>query len=447
MTADLRLAWHLVRGSDRHEWWRIALTGVGALLAAALAQGAAVLASVRGHHDFPVAHGLLDAPGERSGVIAALLLLLIPVLGFVGQSARLGAVHRDRRLAGLRLAGATPWQVRRIAAAETGLACLAGSVVAGLLAAVVVARMDGHTSAWTWAGVAAVVLGMPALGALTAVLVLRRVVASPLGTVRRVRAATRPKPAAFGLVALFLVVLFLSYVGVDAGRGGFSAAPALIVCVLALTGAGAVWLVGASARFTGRLLAARTGSPAVLIAAERLRDDPWAAARTHTVVLLVTVVGTAYTGIRRTLLEVLGSGKDVAENLDFYTTGIDLTAAAIGVGLVITLAGLAVGTAESVATRRRTLAAQAAAGVPRAVLGRALLLETALPLAPGMLIAGVGGGAIGVWYAALAQGGGWSTSWTPLLVPAAVYTASLLAAATVLPLLHRTLRPSELRYA
>lgn len=447
MTADLRLAWHLVRGSDRHEWWRIALTGVGALLAAALAQGAAVLASVRGHHDFPVAHGLLDASGERSGVIAALLLLLIPVLGFVGQSARLGAVHRDRRLAGLRLAGATPWQVRRIAAAETGLACLAGSVVAGLLAAVVVARMDGHTSAWTWAGVAAVVLGMPALGALTAVLVLRRVVASPLGTVRRVRAATRPKPAAFGLVALFLVVLFLSYVGVDAGRGGFSAAPALIVCVLALTGAGAVWLVGASARFTGRLLAARTGSPAVLIAAERLRDDPWAASRTHTVVLLVTVVGTAYTGIRRTLLEVLGSGKDVAENLDFYTTGIDLTAAAIGVGLVITLAGLAVGTAESVATRRRTLAAQAAAGVPRAVLGRALLLETALPLAPGMLIAGVGGGAIGVWYAALAQGGGWSTSWTPLLVPAAVYTASLLAAATALPLLHRTLRPSELRYA
>ncbi|MFJ9601048.1 FtsX-like permease family protein [Streptomyces althioticus] len=447
MTADLRLAWHLVRGSDRHEWWRIALTGVGALLAAALAQGAAVLASVRGHHDFPVAHGLLDAPGERSGVIAALLLLLIPVLGFVGQSARLGAVHRDRRLAGLRLAGATPWQVRRIAAAETGLACLAGSVAAGLLAAVVVARMDGHTSAWTWAGVAAVVLGMPALGALTAVLVLRRVVASPLGTVRRVRAATRPEPAAFGLVALFLVVLFLSYVGVDAGRGGFSAAPALIVCVLALTGAGAVWLVGASARFTGRLLAARTGDPAVLIAAERLRDDPWAAARTHTVVLLVTVVGTAYTGIRGTLLEALGSGKDVAEDLDFYTTGIDLTAAAIGVGLVITLAGLAVGTAESVATRRRTLAAQAAAGVPRAVLGRALLLETALPLAPGMLLAGAGGGAIGLWYAALAEGGGWSTSWTPLLVPAAVYTASLLAAATALPLLHRTLRPSELRYA
>ncbi|MET9166985.1 hypothetical protein [Streptomyces sp. SID8376] len=64
MTADLRPARHLVRGSDRHEWWRIALTGVGALLAAALGQGAAVLASVHGHRDFPVAHGLLDAPGS-----------------------------------------------------------------------------------------------------------------------------------------------------------------------------------------------------------------------------------------------------------------------------------------------------------------------------------------------------------------------------------------------
>ncbi|WP_210634063.1 hypothetical protein [Streptomyces sp. GESEQ-13] len=46
MTADLRPARHLVRGSDRHEWWRIALTGVGALLAAALAKGAVVPASV-----------------------------------------------------------------------------------------------------------------------------------------------------------------------------------------------------------------------------------------------------------------------------------------------------------------------------------------------------------------------------------------------------------------
>ena len=40
----------------------------------------------------------------------------------------------------------------------------------------------------------------------------------------------------------------------------------------------------------------------MLIAAERLRDDPWAAARTHAAVLLVTVVGTGFIGVRQVLL-------------------------------------------------------------------------------------------------------------------------------------------------
>ncbi|MGV9956271.1 hypothetical protein ACWDU0_30895 [Streptomyces cellulosae] len=85
--------------------------------------------------------------------------------------------------------------------------------------------------------------------------------------------------------------------------------------------------------------------------------------------------------------------------------------------------------------------------MPRAVLGRALLLETALPLAPGVLLAGIGGGTIGLWHAALAEGGGWSAPWAVLLVPVAVHTASLRAAATTVPLPHRTPRPSEPRYA
>ncbi|MCT9145627.1 ABC transporter permease, partial [Streptomyces violarus] len=130
LRADLRLAWELTRGSDRGEWWRVTLTATGAALATGFALTAVALASLRGHHDVPYAAGLLNQPGTRTGVIVSLLLLLVPVLGFLGQCARIGAVHRDRRLAGLRLAGATPWQVRRIAALETGLACLLGSAVA-----------------------------------------------------------------------------------------------------------------------------------------------------------------------------------------------------------------------------------------------------------------------------------------------------------------------------
>ncbi|MFI8847033.1 FtsX-like permease family protein [Streptomyces sp. NPDC053780] len=131
-------------------------------------------------------------------------------------------------------------------------------------------------------------------------------------------------------------------------------------------------------------------------------------------------------------------------DLAYYTTGLDLTGAALLVALAITLTGLAVGTAESLADRRRTLAAQVAAGVPRTVLNRALLMETALPLAPALLLACAGGLAVGVWYSSL-QGDG-SLPWTAPLVAPAVYAACLLAAATALPLLGRSVRPGELRY-
>ncbi|MFJ5773414.1 FtsX-like permease family protein [Streptomyces sp. NPDC093094] len=444
LETDLRLARLLVSASDRHEWWRIALTASGALLATGFALAAAVLATLEGQYDVSVGGGLLDRPGERSGVIVALLLLLVPVFGFLGQCARVGAVHRDRRLAALRLAGASPWQVRRIAAAETGLACAVGSAVATVFSVLMLLTQWHNPPALAWAGVTAVAVAVPAAGVLVSVLALRRVVASPLGEVRRVRRQARP-----GLLFLLAAALFTAGVAVAPLLSAEPVAQApLMVCagVLAV-GTGAMWLVGATSRLTGRLLAARTGSPAVLIAAERLRDDPWAAARTHAAVLLVTVVGTGFAGVRHALVEVLESGADLSEDASFYMTGLNLTAAAIGAALLIMLGALAVGTAESVSVRRRGLAAQAAAGVPHGTLGRAMLLETALPLAPAVLLAGLGGMVIGTGYASLVGGPGRSLPWEALLVPVAVYGVCLLAAAVSLPLLRRSLRPAELRYA
>jgi hypothetical protein len=196
----------------------------------------------------------------------------------------------------------------------------------------------------------------------------------------------------------------------------------------------------------GRRLTARAKSPAVLIAAGRFGDDPWAAARTHAALLLVTVVGVGFVGVRDVLLhELHGRVGSLAESLAFYTTGIDLAGAAVLVALAIGLFAVAVGTAESVASRRRGLAAQVATGVPRAVLARALLLETALPLAPSVLLAGIGGMAVHLGYAALVAPG-YAPSVLPLLVPVAVYAACLLAAATSLPLLRRAVHPAELRF-
>ncbi|OUC98665.1 ABC transporter permease [Streptomyces swartbergensis] len=448
LRSDLRLAWELTRGSDRREWWRVALTATGAALATGFALAAVALAALRGSYSVPVAAGLLDEPGTRSGVIVGLLLLLVPVLGFLGQCARIGAVHRDRRLAGLRLAGATPWQVRRIAALETGLACLLGSAAATALSVLVLLREWDRPTALAWVGIALVAVAVPVLGAVAGALALRRVVASPLGWVRRVRPHDGRGPGLLFLAGVLLVAVLalvtVATTSTAASNRPNGGPPLMMMGVVLVVGAGAVWLSGATAKATGRILAPRARSAATLIAAERLRDDPWSAARTHAAVLLVTLVGTGFMSIRQVLSDVVHSKRYLAENASYYTTGLDLTGAAVAVAFAITLSGLAVGTAESLATRRRGLAAQAAAGVPHPVLGRALLLETALPLAPAVLLSGLGGTTIGAWYALLNDR---PVPWAIALVPVAAYAACLLAAATSLPLLRRSVRPGELRYA
>ncbi|MCX4860179.1 FtsX-like permease family protein [Streptomyces canus] len=450
LTADLRLAWLLTRGSDRREWWRIGLTAVGAALATGIGLAVAALNSLDGYYSVSFGAGLLDSASDRRNVSLLMGLLLVPVLGFLGQCARIGAVHRDRRLAALRLAGAGAWQVRRIAALESGPACLAGSLTATAVF-VPLLHLWTRPTAFAWTGVALVAVAVPVLGAAVSALSLRRVVASPLGWVRRVRPVWGPGRTLRAVIVLLgVAALFLGVSSLTGGPVRLALGPLALFAVVLVVGAATVSLAGTAARRLGGVLAARAQSPALLIAAERLRDDPWAAARTHAAVLLVTVVGAGFVGVRQVLLAILDTmhregtlGTDMA----YYTTGIDLTAAAILVALALTVTGLAVGTVESLATRRRSLAAQVAAGVPYRVLARALLLETALPLAPAVAVAGLGGTGIGAWYASLTtHHSGTGLPYAALLVPVAVYAACLLAAATSLPLLRRSVRPAELRH-
>ncbi|MHC5907334.1 hypothetical protein ACVNF4_26110 [Streptomyces sp. S6] len=304
----------------------------------------------------------------------------------------------------------------------------------------VVASLWAGATSSTWGGMGVVALVVPLLGAGVGVFALRHVVASPLGSVRRVRPSAELRVWVLPLGAVGAVVVMAHVLltrNIDSAM-----IPAFIILFVSALGFGAVGLAGTMARLAGRFLAARARTATVLLAAERLRDDPWSAARTHAAVLLTTVVGTGYVGIRAVHVDILRHG-EYAESDDFYLAGLDLTAVAIGLGLLIALSGLAVGAAESLASRRRGLAAQVAAGVPRTVLARALLLETALPLAPAVLFAGAGGMVIGVWYGALADS---PVAYSSLLVPLGVYGACLLAAATSLPLLGRAVRPGELRH-
>ncbi|MFE2053972.1 FtsX-like permease family protein [Streptomyces sp. NPDC056465] len=443
MRTDLRIAWILARGSERREWWRLSLTLLGALLATGFSLAAVTTAAVPGQVSIPYAHGLLNQPGQRAGVALALVLLLIPVLGFLGQCARIGAVHRHRRMAGMRLAGASPAQVRRIAAVESGFVCLAGST-AGAAAFVALLAVVGHSPGpGAWAGFAAVVLLVPVVAALVSAFVLRNVLAAPLDHLRR----TGPDPQRRGALGFALAAVLIASSALllmFPARAGAAPLVSLVLAVVVLTGAGAIWVAKASAAYMGRRLTLRAKRPAVLIAASRLAHDPWAAARTHAALLLVTVVGVGFVGVRGVLLaELRGPGHE-PEGLAFYTTGIDLAGSAVLVALAISLCGLAVGAAESLATRRRGLAAQAAAGVPYRVLAAATILETAIPLAPALLLAGAGGTVVYMGYAAVVNNG--FVPLLPLLVPPVVLAACLLAAATSLPLLRRVAHPSELRF-
>lgn len=77
-----------------------------------------------------------------------IIVLLVPSLVLVASSARLTAARRERRLAALRLAGATPGQVTNMVAAETTLSAGIGALLGLLLSP----ALRGLASFVPWAG-------------------------------------------------------------------------------------------------------------------------------------------------------------------------------------------------------------------------------------------------------------------------------------------------------
>lgn len=135
----VRLAW----AGNRTDWFRLVFTALGAALGTFILLAAATVnwlpateritefggGTTVDKFDYRYTSGLLNETSARPLLAAALVLLALPALVFAGQSARLGAPARDRRLAAIRLAGATPGQTRLIAIAEAVVACLAGAML------------------------------------------------------------------------------------------------------------------------------------------------------------------------------------------------------------------------------------------------------------------------------------------------------------------------------
>ena len=199
----------------------------------------------------------------------------------------------------MRLVGATPRQTSVIAAVESAVAAAAGIVIGfGLffvlripLAAIPFTGQSFFPAELSLSlpDILAVAVGVPAASALAARLALRRVNISPLGVSRRVTPgslrAWRVLPLLAGLAELGFVVVH----GKPASPGGkvlvYVPGFALIMIGLILAGP---WLTMAGAR----VMARRASRPGTLIAARRLADDPRAAFRAVSGVVLALFIFT-----------------------------------------------------------------------------------------------------------------------------------------------------------
>lgn len=435
----------LALAGSRTDTLRVILTAASAALAAvALLAAAAVLAvpelgvSDDGSSGWNKQYSstLIVEPGLRPGVVATLLLLAVPVLALAGQCIRLGAPGRDRRLAALRLAGATPKQAILIAAGETTVAALLGSAIGtvgffALRAALHRRDEQGRLPLPTdvlpsVTAFVLVLLLVPLLAGLIGAFLLRKVIITPLGVTRR----TRTRPPRFWPGPLIIAGLFSPLVieplGRRAAQVGERIGPDLTMLVLFLAVliavVGVVVGTGFIAYTAGRVLQRFGRRPAMLLAGRQLMADPWSGSRTFAALLAGLVIGAGVLGYRAYLATGLAAraesnrlGGDQAEGSfdDFYLNTMDLLNAAVAVAVIIAAAGIMVALVEGIVARRRAYAALVATGVPRSTLGEAIAWQTLAPLVPAAVVAlVVGTSMLRAVFSTVTQGGGGSCSGT-----------------------------------
>lgn len=384
---------------SRQDTVRIVMTALGAAIGT-IALLCALTVAVTGAGDGPYESNLLSETDLHPGVVIALALLCIPILALVGQCSRIGAPARDRRLASLRMAGASPGDVTRVAATESGIAAGAGAL-AGLAVFLVARRLldpvtpPGGTFVRTlptdvlppWWGLLAIVAGIPVLATLFSALALRRVAVTPFGVLRAQRdIPARIVPAVFLMIGAGGMAAFTAIIELlDLDSQPMAYGVLIFLALFVLAAIGLVQGTAAVAAVLGRFLAPRVRSPSLLIASRRMIALPLSASRTSSAILLAVLVGAIMQGARLNILRTTDSSNP------FYAETFDLIDIAVAIAIAIAAAGLLVNAAEGIVSRRRSYAALAAGGTPRPVLARAALAETLLPLIPGVILAAATG--------------------------------------------------------
>jgi hypothetical protein len=236
-------------------------------------------------------------------LVGGAVALLLPVLILIATASRLSAARREERFAAMRLVGATPRQVSVISAVEAVVAAVAG-VAVGFALFFVFRPLLYHVP-FTGAPLAQgdlslhsidivlAVIGVPVAAVVSARLALRRVQISPLGVQRR--ASSRP-PRIVRIIPLLAGVAVLAYFDAagkpDAiGSQLLELLAGFVLLVVGLVLAGP-WFTTAGAR----LMANRASRPSALIAGRRLLDNPKAAFRFISGLVIALFVASAAIG-------------------------------------------------------------------------------------------------------------------------------------------------------
>lgn len=261
-------------------------------------------------------HGFtgLRPPGASIAVFLARFLLfaalsvLVPVVVLIVMMTRVAWRQRERRLAAIRLVGATQTQISMVAAAEVGLAAVVGAAVGWALyvvgrrvLAATVTFQGGHF--WSddviveprW--LAAVLVTTPLLVLLTTIVSLRQVQRRPMAVARQQRrhppSPWLAAPLVVGLAGQFAVLPFRDRLMVAAP----DETPPFVSVIALLTLAtvvGFVLAVPLLVAWLGRSAVRLSRSLPSLLAARRIVADPWASATSIAAVGLATVALTYF---------------------------------------------------------------------------------------------------------------------------------------------------------
>jgi hypothetical protein len=247
--------------------------------------------------------------------------LLLPVLILIATASRLSAARREERFAAMRLVGATPRQISVVSAVEAVVAAVAGVAVG--FALFVGSRPLLYHVPFTGVPLAQgdlslhgidivlAVIGVPAAAVVSARLALRRVQISPLGVQRR--ASSRP-PRIVRIIPLLAGIAVLAYfdaAGKPGAIGGqlleLLAGFVLLIVGLVLAGP---WFTTAGAR----LMTNRASRPSTLIAGRRLLDNPKAAFRFISGLVIALFVTSAVIGALSSIAAASSGGGSAGED-------------------------------------------------------------------------------------------------------------------------------------